>query len=166
MGFLKYLVSDVLTTVRGILSSPTFWSIAIPAGVALWTFSNAEVHKLRWEQYKRKEERYSRLVLALRGFYVDTIDAELRRQFIDELNLCWLYCPDDVIQLGYRFLGTVQTGASTDKSTKEQALGQFVVAIRRDLLSRKELRSTALEGKDFKHLKVSNPERAQVTPSN
>ena len=71
----------------------------------------------------------------LRGFYSGIENADrLKGEFLDQLNQCWLYCPDEV---------------------KEKAMGEFIAAIRKDLLSRVLVRCTKLIGEDFRHLKVN-----------
>ena len=112
-----------------------------------------ERSKLQWEQYKRKEESYIELLKSIPGFSFSSPDANLRRNFLDELNKCWLYAPDQVIKKGYKFLETVHKGAESTDEEKKQALGDFVVTIRKDLLSRKVLSETQLTSKDFKPLK-------------
>jgi hypothetical protein len=65
------------------------------------------------------------------------------------------YSPDDVIKRAYAFLATVHTGAQVTDDAKECAAGEFMLAIRRDLLSRKPVRSTRLAARDFAHLRVN-----------
>jgi hypothetical protein len=127
------------------------------AGAALAWFLN-ERRKRSAEEYERKEKKYSALIDALQGFYVATQPSkaqELKAQFLGELNKCWLYCPDDVIRKAYAFLATVHTGANSSGDAKERAVGEFIVAIRKDLLSRRSVRSTELTAQDFKHLRVN-----------
>ena len=94
--------------------------------------------------------------VAYKGFYVEAGDADrLKAEFLDQLNQCWLYCPDEVIRKGYAFLDTVHARQRQPDEAKEKAMGDFVVSIRRDLLSRKLIRSTALTEADFRHLKVN-----------
>ena len=103
-------------------------------------------------QYVRKEDQYKQLVRCLRGFYVETLNKELRAEFLDQLNICWLYCPDDVIKKAYAFLDTVHTGQKKNDSIKENAVGELILSIRKDLLSRKLVKETSLLPKDFRHL--------------
>ena len=72
--------------------------------------------------------------------------------FLDQLNICWLYCPDEVIKKAYTFLETVNTNQKQNDLVKENAAGDFVLSIRRDLLSRKLVKKTKLLATDFKHL--------------
>lgn len=114
-----------------------------------------ERNKRNQQEYKRKEERYIELVNALRGFYVDTFDQEKREKFLQQVNLSWLYCPDEVIQTAYNFLMMVHTGQTRQDADKEKAVGEFMLAVRMDLIGRKPVKSTSLKPEDFKHLRAT-----------
>ena len=139
-----------------IITSVEFWKFSAPLlGAVIAWFIN-EWRKRVWEQYQRKEECYKELLHCLTGFYVNAQNAtELKAAFLDQLNRCWLYCPDDVIKKGYSFLNCVHTSNISSDEIKEKTMGDFVASIRKDLLSRKLARTTKLTGKDFKHLKVT-----------
>ncbi|MDE2149259.1 MAG: hypothetical protein KGJ55_05370 [Gammaproteobacteria bacterium] len=142
--------------VIAILESVDFWKFALPLSGAVVAWFVNEWRKRVLEQYQRKEERYRELVHCLRGFYVSAQGPDdLKGKFLDELNLCWLYCPDDVIRKAYAFLETVQAGRNEPDEVKEKAVGEFVSALRNDLLSRRLTRRTSLTAKDFRHLGVS-----------
>ena len=132
--------------------SPDFWRIVLPAlvGIILW-FCN-ERSKRVWEQFKRKEEHYKELLRCLRGFYVSTHDKELKGQFLHQVNLLWLYAPDNVIHAAYGFLDKVRMAVSYSDSEKELAVGVLVKAIRTDLLSHSIVKKTLLKAEDFHHL--------------
>lgn len=134
-----------------ILTSVEFWKIVVPALIAIGVWGLSERSKLKWEQYKRKEENYRELIKSTRGFYVGSTDASLKTQFLDQLKLSWLYAPDEVIREAYRFLGTIKT-ASTITASKEDALSALVVAIRNDMLGRRTVRKSQLSRTDFQHL--------------
>lgn len=80
---------------------------------------------------------------------------ELRTEFLNQLNLCWMYCPDEVIYKGYNFLFMVHTGQKHSDEEKEKAVGELILAIREDLISRKPLKETRLKPEDFKHLQAT-----------
>ena len=124
----------------------------IIGGFITW-FLN-EKSKRIYENYKRKEAKYTELIKSLRGFYVDSFSKELRDEFLNQLNQCWMYCPDDVIEKAYKFLETIREGKTYSDKKKEIAVGEFILAIRKDLISRKPLKETNLKSKDFKHLKA------------
>jgi len=139
-----------------IFLSVEFWKFALPlCGAVIAWFVN-EWRKRLWEQYKRKESSYKELVRCLRGFYSGTENADrLKGEFLDQLNQCWLYCPDEVIKKGYAFLDTVHANQVHPDNVKDKAMGEFIAAIRKDLLSRELVRSTKLSGDEFRHLKVN-----------
>ena len=142
-----------MTAVVEILSSVDFWKFAIPLlGAVIAWFTN-EWRKRVADQYQRKEANYKELVQSLRGFYVGAASADsMKAEFLNQLNISWLYCPDEVIRKGYAFLDTVHAKKVHTDEEKENAMGAFVAAIRADLLSRSLVRSTALTAQDFKHL--------------
>ena len=144
---------EILKVIKSILSSPQFWGIMVPALIAVWTFYKTENNKLKWEQYKSKEQSYTSLIKSVKGFYVGSHDDSLKNMFIEQLNLCWLYAPDEVIQHGYKFLMSVHTGKVYSDEEKELALGNFIAVIRKDMLDQKITRKTNLKGDDYKHLK-------------
>lgn len=139
-----------------VLSSVDFWKFSAPLFGAVIAWFVNERTKRASEQYQRKEENYKELLRCLKGFYVgEQNSSELKSEFLNQLNRCWLYCPDDVINKGYEFLSTVHTSNKSSDEVKEKAMGDFVAAIRKDLLSRKLVKSTQLSGSNFKHLKVN-----------
>jgi hypothetical protein len=131
---------------------PLFLPLA--AGVVAWLVN--ENQRRRWEEYRRKEERYRELLKALQGFYA-THDTARKQVFLEELSLCWLYCPDEVIGKAYAFLDTVKTGVRATDQEKEAAAGAFVAAVRRDLLGKRLVSKTNLQGSDFRFLRVQVP---------
>lgn len=135
--------------------TPDFLKFFLPlaGGVIAW-FLN-ERRKRAWEEYQKKEEHYRELVRTVRGFYVETSDPKLKNEFLEQLKQCWLYCPDEVITNGYTFLNSVHAQKTSTDEDRERTLGDFIVAIRRDLLSRKITRRTKLLGKDYQHLRVN-----------
>ena len=136
-----------------ILSSVDFWKFAVPLLGAIIAWFTNEWRKRIADQYQRKEANYKELFKSLRGFYVGAANAEaLKADFLNQLNAAWLYCPDEVIKKGYAFLDTVHAKAAHTDDEKEAAMGAFVMTIRKDLLSRKLVRTTSLKASDFKHL--------------
>ena len=133
-----------------------FLKIFIPLiGAVIAWFAN-ERRKRMWEEYKRKEDRYQELITSLKGFYLSSWTPEEskthKNHFIDQLNLCWMYCPDDVIKKVYAFIDTVHTGQKSTDEAKERALGELILSIRKDLIGRKILSNTSLKPEDFRNL--------------
>ncbi len=98
--------------------------------------------------YLRKEASYRELLLSLTGFYENAENREAKRAaFLDQLNLAWLYCPDDVIKNVYAFLNTVHTDRKENPAAEEEKLneiGELVSSIRKDLLSGKLVKKIGL----------------------
>lgn len=79
--------------------SVDFWKFAIPLLGAIVAWFTNEWRKRITDQYLRKEANYKELLKSLRGFYIGAANAqELKAEFLNQLNVAWLYCPDDVIQ--------------------------------------------------------------------
>jgi len=139
----------------------TQWvTVAIPvvAGVIAW-FAN-EWRKRAGEERQRREDRYRRLLEHSRGFYVATQNEADKAKFLEEVNLSWLYCPDEIIHAMYAFLATVRTGAPSSESDREETFGDLVLAMRKDLWSLGLLRRTKLTATDYRHFQPSETSRA------
>jgi hypothetical protein len=137
-----------------ILSDIDFWKIIAPIALAIVAWLLNERSKRKWKEYKRKEKRYSALLHTLKGFYVNSHDKALKDEFLYQLNLCWLYAPDEVIKLAYAFLDKVKVGVKFTDTEKEEAAGELISAIRHDLLSRRLVKDTRLKAKDYRHLRA------------
>ncbi len=135
--------------------SADFLKFFIPLATGVIGWLVIEWRRRSWEQYQRKEDRYRELLQTSRGFYVSTQDTELKSAFLDQVNLCWLYCPDEVISRAYSFLETVHVGNQSTDAQQEAAFGELVAAIRRDLFRRGMGRRTRLQASDFRHLKAT-----------
>lgn len=124
--------------------------------VAITWFLN-ELSKRRHEDYIRREKRYVAIISNIRGFYVGSDSKSQKMKFLDLINECWLYCPDNVIQRGYDFLKTVHDSQRSSDEKKEKALGAFILEIRKDLISKKFgiLKRTELKPEDFKHFSAN-----------
>lgn len=105
--------------------------ITVITGFITWGLN--ERSKRKHENYKRKEERYAELIKSIKGFYVNSSNTDLKSNFLEQVNLCWMYCPDEVVIKLYEFLETVKANSSADNQ-KEIVLGEVMIAIRNDLL--------------------------------
>jgi hypothetical protein len=126
-------------------------SLLAAVGAAIAWFVDRRQRRA-WEEYQRKEERYRELLLSLPGFYIGSPNRELKQAFLNQVNLCWLYCSDEVIRKAYAFLSTVHTDGSNTDREREKSLGELILAIRTDLLSRPVVKRTQLRPEDFKLL--------------
>ena len=106
--------------------------VPILAAIVAWCLN--ERSKLKWERYKRKEERYLGFLQSIRGFYEGSEDEQLKEKFINDLRLAWLYCPDKIVRMGNAFLATVDSGSESTDQDKQSKLEEFELELRRDLL--------------------------------
>jgi len=142
---------------KDILLNVDFLKIVIPAGVAILAWVWNERSKRRFEQRKQKEKRYKELLRSLKGFYVGRLDSNLKNQFIDQVNLCWLYAPDEVIQKAHAFFATIQTQRVplATEAEKERSLGELVMEIRKDMLNNRLISKTRLNALDWKNFQAT-----------
>ncbi|OLQ87371.1 hypothetical protein BIY22_21325 [Vibrio panuliri] len=84
---------------------------------------------------KYKEEQYSKLLVKLQGFVGNTANAKTKREFFDEQYKSWLYCSDEVIEAinNMVFLVIENKGREPDPAEGRRAVGNIVVAMRKDL---------------------------------
>ncbi|MBU8970109.1 hypothetical protein KSS88_14735 [Bacillus altitudinis] len=135
------ILKDVIATYSPLLVAV----ITILGGFFTWYLN--ERSKRKQETYNRKEERYAELVISLKGFYVKSENKDFKSNFLDQVNLCWLYCPDQVIYKLYNFLESVKNSSSDEHKLK--ALAEVFVEIRKDLIKDSKLNSD-LKSDDFK----------------
>jgi len=133
-----------------ILSDVDFWKIFIPAISAIIAWHLNEKSKRLHEEFIRKEERYRNLLNALGGFYSKSENKqELRKKFLKELELAWLYCPDEIIDSINSFLEDLKKDKSTEDS-RRLAIKNIIFSMRKDLLSRKIIKKTRLKANNYK----------------
>ncbi len=130
----------------------TVFGIVVPLIVAAITWALNERSNRASQQHRRKEESYRKLILSLRGFYEDTNDKSLMQGFVEQVNLCWLYAPDNVISVAYDFLKAVAVETEASQNAKKEAIGKLILAIRQDLLGKR----TQLTSETFRHITVKS----------
>ena len=125
--------------------------------VLSFTWSLNEYSKRKHEDFIRKEEKYKILIENINGFYEGLQSKEKINKFINQVSLCWLYCPDSVINSAYSFLKTVDAAKKHSDLEKERALGELLVQIREDLMSKRFFlwKQTRLKSKDFWNIKAN-----------
>ncbi|MFT3867198.1 MAG: hypothetical protein QM715_01760 [Nibricoccus sp.] len=98
-----------------------------------------------------KEEKYAKLLVKLQGFVGVTTSAQLKKEFFEEQYQAWLYASDEVIQALNRMVRLVieSKGVEPSPEAGHKAVGDIVVAMRRDLLGKTTLDHTA-----FKYIDV------------
>lgn len=97
-----------------------------------------------------KEEKYAKLLIKLQGFVGATTSAQLKREFFEEQYQSWLYASDDVVKSINSLLQLVKEGrgSAPDPEAGRKAIGDVVLAMRRDLLRKTKLGYTAFQYTD------------------
>jgi len=100
---------------------------------------------------KFKEEKYSNLLILLQGFVGRTANANTKKTFFEEQYRSWLYSSDEVVDAINKMLMLVRGSAesNTDQDAGKKAVGNIVLAMRKDLLGK-----TDLSYKDFEYIDV------------
>lgn len=98
-----------------------------------------------------KEEKYAKLLIKLQGFVGVTTSGKLKREFFEEQYQSWLYASDEVVEALNVMVRLVKEGkgAPPDPEMGRKAIGDIVVAMRKDLLQ-----NTSLDYKAFEYTDV------------
>lgn len=98
-----------------------------------------------------KEEKYARLLVKLQGFVGTTASSQWKREFFEELYQSWLYASDSVAVALNQMVHLVieSRGDTPNRDAGPKAVGEIVLAMRRDLL-----RETGLDYKSFQYIDV------------
>jgi hypothetical protein len=137
------------------LAAPILVAIIVLSGTVIGLLYN-ERSKRRWEILKRKEDRYIELARNSRGFYEKGFQSDRLEKFIEELNVAWLYCPDDVLDKAKNFLSSVKVSRGQYKMTPEDALAELIISIRKDLSKSGIVTKTRFSAMDFEHYGVNS----------
>ncbi|MBU1121824.1 MAG: hypothetical protein KKF54_03905 [Candidatus Omnitrophica bacterium] len=98
-----------------------------------------------------KEEKYTNLLVLLQGFVGVTAQGYLKKSFFEEQYKSWLYCSDEVIEAINKMVRLVisKKGKTPNREEGKKAIGDIVVAMRKDLLGK-----TKLNYHDFQYTDV------------
>lgn len=90
---------------------------------------------------KFKEEKYVNLLVLLQGFVGITVSGDTKRKFFEEQYRSWLYCSDDVVRAVNNMVRLIieSKGKEPDAAEGRKAIGNIVLAMRRDLLGKTKL---------------------------
>lgn len=101
--------------------------------------------------FRYKEDKYSNLLVLLKGFVGKTASGDLKRKFFDEQYKSWLYCSDEVVKAINNMVRLIidSKGQAPDSKKGREAVGEIVRAMRKDLLGK-----TSLSFNDFVYTDV------------
>ena len=94
---------------------------------------------------RHKEEQYSKLLVKLQGFVGQTANSKTKKEFFEEQYKAWLYCSDEVIEAINHMVSLVRNGGVPDPLEGRKAVGNIVVAMRKDLYGETKLQFDAFE---------------------
>lgn len=102
---------------------------------------------------KYKEEKYANLLVLLQGFFGTTANSKIKKEFFEEQYKSWLYSSDEVIEAINKMTQLVIESNGTNPNPEEgkKAVGNIIVAIRKDLLGK-----TTLDYSSFRYTDVIN----------
>jgi hypothetical protein len=100
-----------------------------------------------------KEKSYERLLLKAQGFFGESGSPEAQKEFLDEMYKSWIYCSDEVVVAAndLLMLMTMPGDKRSHDRYGHETFGNFVVAIRKDLLGK-----TSLDYSKFKFFRIKN----------
>jgi hypothetical protein len=104
---------------------------------------------------KFREEKYSNLLILLKGFVGNTANTDLKRLFFDEQYKSWIYSSDEVVLAINELVELVKANETRDPDVAEgrRAIGNIVLAMRKDLL-----KNTKLQYQHFTYTNVRDKE--------
>ncbi|MCE5185123.1 MAG: hypothetical protein LLF76_03245 [Planctomycetaceae bacterium] len=124
----------------------------IAAGLSSYLTYLFAIRSKRQESiFKFKEEKYSNLLILLQGFVGKTVNGNTKRKFFDEQYRSWLYSSDEVVRaINYMVKLVIDSkGSAPEQDVGRKAVGDIVLAMRRDLMEK-----TDLTYKDFTYTDV------------
>ncbi|MBL7935270.1 MAG: hypothetical protein JNM51_05610 [Bacteroidia bacterium] len=136
----------------------TTWIIGIIGGIATWLYN--EVQKRRIKLLFEKEKRYENLIRLLRNLGEVALNSDKGNEFIVEFQLCWMYCPDEIIKKGNLFLDSMNsTIVERNQQNINKLKGEFIVELRKDLIKMNKSifysfqKDTKLQYSDFRDVR-------------
>ena len=102
---------------------------------------------------KYKEEKYSNLLILLQGFVGETANHQTKKKFFEEQYKSWLYSSDEVVEAINKMVTLIieSDGNNPNQQKGRKAVGDIVVAMRKDLLGK-----TKLDYSSFRYTDVIN----------
>ena len=109
------------------------WIIGIIGGIVTWLYN--EVQKRRLKLLSEKEKRYKNLIRLIRNLGEVADSSDKGNEFIVEFQLCWMYCPDQIINKGNQFLDSMNPEiVEHNQQNIDKFKGEFILVLRKDLI--------------------------------
>jgi hypothetical protein len=124
----------MLEIILQIAASPQFWGIAIPALVAIWSFSKTKEAEREAEWRKEKLKLYLEFIEAFSGITDCEINNTGRINFAKRCNNLHALAPNKVIKALHAYQDTIRiTDNNTTPEEKQIMLNKLFFEIRKDL---------------------------------
>ncbi|MDX1462198.1 MAG: hypothetical protein R3359_04010 [Marinirhabdus sp.] len=145
---------------KGILNSSFIIAVVgalVSIALAIFQWNATQKAELKAFEKQRKEAAYKNIIYSLNGFYGEMEEclsvseiAKLRFDFSNQMDNCWLYCSDEVVQRTQALIEAVSNESPKDVQTKVR--NELFLAIRKEFKP-----DTTLDSKDYIHLNPVKP---------
>ena len=109
------------------------WLFSVLGGILSWLYN--EIQKRRIKLLTEKEKRYENLIRLIRSLGETDDNIVNGNKFIVEFQLCWMYCPDNIITSGNQFLDSMnREKVEIDQNNINKLKGEFILELRKDLM--------------------------------
>ena len=109
------------------------WLFSVLGGILSWLYN--EIQKRRIKLLTEKEKRYENLIRLIRSLGETDDNIVKGNEFIVEFQLCWMYCPDNIITSGNQFLDSMnREKVEMDQNNINKLKGEFILELRKDLM--------------------------------
>lgn len=147
------LLSQSLVNARDIIivslknnATITIFIFAAFASIIIWYLNERKRRSI--QEYKQKEKRYIELIELIESLKENEKPSDNNRdKFLHQINLCWLYCPDNVVRKIADLISKLNNdNISLEK--KDMSMNDLMVSLRKDIRKK-----TKLNQDDYKKVK-------------
>ena len=123
--------------------------VVMPIVIGFYQWKIEQRNKRNYDLYIKKEELYVNLLNNIQGFYNGFIDSYKQEAFINNMQVAWLYCPDEVILACNEFLIAIN-----NKSKNIEVVNKLILSMRKDLLNNNYIKKTTLTEVNFLNVSI------------
>lgn len=126
----------------------TIFIFAASASIIIWYLNEGKRRSI--QEYKQKETRYLELIELIEKLEPNEKPSDhLRDDFLHQINLCWLYCPDNIVRKIAELISSLNNDSISQES-KENSMSELMIALRKDIRKK-----TKLNQDDYRKVKPS-----------
>jgi hypothetical protein len=124
----------------------TIFIFAASASIIIWYLNERKRRSI--QEYKQKEKRYIELIELIEKLKPDEKPSDhLRDEFLHQINLCWLYCPDNVVRKIAELISKLNND-NISQEAKDSSMNELMITLRKDIRKK-----TKLNQDDYKKIK-------------